>query len=93
MSPIVSVKLSEAVKFLLAYKILTATNKFWKKTAKILYFFQYLLFMNQKLVLKAGRLPKYINKNKRNYLLRRRHNQEKKKESQLKTAALLLKSY
>lgn len=49
--------------------------------------------MNQKLVLKAGRLPKYINKNKRNYLLRRRHNQEKKKESQLKTAALLLKSY
>lgn len=38
MSPIVSVKLSEAVKFLLAYKILTATNKFWKKTAKILYF-------------------------------------------------------
>lgn len=49
--------------------------------------------MNQKLDLKAGRLPKYINKNKRNYLLHRRHNQEKKKESQLKTAALLLKSY
>lgn len=93
MSPIVSVKLSEAVKFLLAYKILTATNKFWKRLPKCSIFFQYLLLMNQKLVLKAGRLPKYINKNKRNYLLHRRHNQEKKKESQLKTAALLLKSY
>lgn len=47
--------------------------------------------MNQKLVLKAGRLPKYVNKNKNKPTPSQKTT--KKKKSELKTATLLQKSY